>query len=353
MPLLNEPVRKRTRRPIPAADVVPAVATLRVSAAWGLPELLAEHGLHIEDALDEAGLERTLFRQRDNVFTYPQLERLFAVCGRQLRCDHLGLLIGQRSRLAEMGLAGDLAACAATVGEGIRIFIDNFNLHDTAATCTLIESSRHARFVYSVLEPGMQDTRQFQFGGITIALNIFQDLCGLEFAPAEVTFASRAPENLRAFQKHFRAPLHFDSDESALVFSRHWLDKPLPPVDLGRRAFIEAEVRRQREKMLADFPAIVRRIARKQLLLGNFTMDDVATRLSMHRRTLDRHLQDRGVQYGDLVESVKEGVARQLLRDTLMPIQRIAATVRFSSAANFATAFRRRVGMTPSAYRRA
>lgn len=353
MPLLNERVRKRTRRPIPAADVLPTFATLRVSAAWGLPDLLGEHGLRIEDALEEAGLERTLFQRRDNVFTYPQFERLFAVCGRKLQCDHLGFLIGQRSRLVEMGLAGDLAACAAMAGDGIRVFIDTFNLHDTAATCTLIESGRNARFVYSVLEPGMKDTRQFQFGGITIALNIFQDLCGPEFVPNEVTFASRPPDSLRAFQKHFRAPLRFDCDESALVFSRHWLDKPLPQVDPNRRAFIEAEVRRQQENMLADFPAIVRRIARKQLLLGNFTMEDVAACLSMHRRTLDRHLQERGVQYGDLVESVKEEVARQLLRDTTMPIQRIAATVRFSSAANFATAFRRRVGMTPSAYRRA
>jgi AraC-like DNA-binding protein len=350
---LDETTRKRTRRTVPAADVVPAVATLRVSAAWGLPDLLADHGLRLEDALEEAGLERTLFQRRDNVFKYAQLEKLFAVCGRKLQCDHIGLLIGQRSRLVEMGLAGDLASCASTVGEGIRVFIDNFNLHDTAATCTLIESGRHAKFVYSVLEHGMKDTRQFQFGGITIALNIFQDLCGPEFVPTDVTFASSAPDNLRAFQKHFRTPLHFDSDESALVFSRHWLDKPLPSVDPQRRAFIETEVRRQHDNMLADFPAIVRRIARKQLLLGNFTMDDVAACLSMHRRTLDRHLQERGVQYGELVESVKEDVARQLLRDTTMPIQRIAATVRFSSAANFATAFRRRVGMTPSAYRRA
>jgi AraC-like DNA-binding protein len=81
-------------------------------------------------------------------------------------------------------------------------------------------------------------------------------------------------------------------------------------------------------------------------------MPDIAAQLSMHRRTLDRHLQRSGIVYGELVESVKEDVARQLLRDTRMPIQRIAETVRFSSAANFATAFRRRVGVTPSEYRR-
>ncbi|HEX6570960.1 MAG TPA: hypothetical protein VF055_02980, partial [Steroidobacteraceae bacterium] len=37
--------RKGPRRRVADADVVPAVATLRVSAAWGLPDLLAEHGI--------------------------------------------------------------------------------------------------------------------------------------------------------------------------------------------------------------------------------------------------------------------------------------------------------------------
>ncbi len=74
--------------------------------------------------------------------------------------------------------------------------------------------------------------------------------------------------------------------------------------------------------------------------------------LSMHRRTLDRHLTAHGIAYGELVESVKEDVARQLLRDTNMPIQRIAEAVRYSSPANFATAFKRRAGVTPREYRR-
>jgi AraC-like DNA-binding protein len=332
--------------------VVPPLATLRVNAAWGLPDLLREHGVDLADVLLDAGLPPDLFTDRDNLFTYPQLERLFAVCERRMQCDYVGLLVGQRSRLVDMGPAGDVARCAGTAGAGLRVFIDNFNLHDTAATCTLIESDGYARFVYTVLEHGMGDTRHFQFGGITIALNILQDLCGDEFVPTQTNFASRAPTNQRAFQKFFRAPVRFDCEESSLIFGKHWLEKPLPEVDPARRAEAEERARRHHEQMLGDFPAIVRRIVRKQLLLGNFTMDDLAAILSMHRRTLDRHLQERGVQYGELVEAVKEDVARQLLRDTAMPIQQIAATVRFSSAANFATAFRRRVGVTPSAYRR-
>lgn len=340
------------RHYVPDADVIPPVATLRVSAAWGLPALLEESGVDFADALAEAGLPANLFDRRDNVFTYPQVERLLSVCERRLQCDHIGLLVGQRSRLADMGLAGEAAFCEPTAEAALRAFIAHFNLHDTAATCTLIESGPHTRFVYTVLEYGVQDTRHFQLAGITIAFNILQDLCGPDFVPSGVHFASRAPTNLRACRSYFRMTPLFDCDESSLTFSRKWLERPLPEMDEARRTEVAAQVAAQHQAMLTDFPAIVRRIVRKQLLFGDFSMDDVAAVLSMHRRTLDRHLQAHGVQYGDLVELVKESVARQLLRDTTMPIQRIAETVQFSSAANFATAFRRRVGMTPSAYRR-
>jgi len=93
-------------------------------------------------------------------------------------------------------------------------------------------------------------------------------------------------------------------------------------------------------------------VIRKQLIIGQGGMEDVAASFGMHRRTLDRHLQKHGVRYGELEESVEEEVARQLLRDTALQVQQVAESLRFSSAANFATAFRRWTGMTPSEYRR-
>ena len=81
-------------------------------------------------------------------------------------------------------------------------------------------------------------------------------------------------------------------------------------------------------------------------------MDEIAASLGMHRRTLDRKLQRRGVQFSELVESVKQEVARQLLRDTGLRVQQVAESLQFSTAANFATAFRRWTGITPSAFRR-
>jgi AraC-like DNA-binding protein len=45
-------------------------------------------------------------------------------------------------------------------------------------------------------------------------------------------------------------------------------------------------------------------------------------------------------------------VACQLLRDTHLQMQQIAASLCYANAANFSTAFRRWTGVTPRVYRR-
>jgi len=324
----------------------------RISAVWHLPEVLREFGIDLVDVLETAGVRTDIFDDRENRIAYPDFGRMLLACERLSGCDHIAFLIAKRTRLADFGVPAQAALCSESVGEALRTLTDNFTLHNSAAILSVITSGHFARFVYAIVARDMPDTRNFQLGAMTMALNILRELCGPGFQPTVVTFASRGPVDLRPVHRFFRVPLRFDSEESALVFERHWLDRPLPPVDPRVRQQAEAEVRAQRDLLMATFPDTVRRILRKQVLAGDCSMDQVAALLGMHRRTLDRHLQRHGTGYGELVAAVKSDAARQLLRDTGMEIQQIAASLRFSSAANFATAFRRWTGVTPSEFRR-
>src|SRR6476646_10661285 len=112
---------------IPDAEKAPFLPSLRVSAAWGLPQVLLEHDISIGDVLASAELPLDLFSSRENPITYPELERLLLVCEQRCQCDYFGFLVGQRSRLADMGLAGRVAFYQATAGDGLRAFIEHFN----------------------------------------------------------------------------------------------------------------------------------------------------------------------------------------------------------------------------------
>jgi len=341
-----------TRFLVPEADLRSGPGTARIGLARHLPEVLRELGVDVRDALEAAAVREDIFDDPENRIAYPQYARLLLTCERLSGCEHVGLLVGQRARLADFGLAGQVTLCGASVGEGLQRFVGNFNLQSSASTVSVDSSGGYTRFVYAITEPTMGDSRQLQLGAVAIVFNILQELCGNGWRPTVVTIASRGPSELRPCQRFFRAPLRFDSDESALVFEEHWLDRPLPTVDPLLRRRVETEARARQASIRADFAGSVRRLLRQRLQLGGFSMDQLAGLLGMHRRTLDRHLKRSGVAYGELLESVKREVAQQLLLDTELQVQSIAESLGYSSAANFATAFRRWTGRTPREYRR-
>lgn len=334
------------------SGVVLSTGMTQIGVVWRLPAVMRELGVDPHELLQATGLNPDLFGAPDNLIAYRDLERLVSTCAQRSNCEHVSLLIAQRSRLTDLGLAGRIALCGENLGDGLRQFVNHFNLLSSASTASLFTAGGYSRLVYAISEHGMPDTRHLQLGAIALAYNLLQDLCGPEWSPAVVTFACRRPSNLRPFQKHFRAPLRFDSDESAVIFGSRWLERPLPPVDPLVRHEVEATVQAQRAAMLTDFPVSVRRLLRRQLLIGDCSMNEVAALLGMHRRTLDRRLRRHGMHYGELLTSVMADVARQLLCDTDMQVQQIAESLHFSTAANFATAFRRWTGTTPSKYRR-
>lgn len=336
----------------PSAETMTAVPGMSTRYLRALPEIMRTLRLDPARVLHDARLAPEVLSATNRSISFPELEKLLLACERMAACDRVGLLLGSTLRLDDQGIAGKVARNCETVGEGLRAFVEVCNLHDTPATASLRVPGEQALFAWTLGEHCLVDTRHFDYMGMAASCNLLQDLCGQDWRPTAVRFASRHPVDVTAFDSLFRAPLEFDAGRSEIEFDARWLGQPLPTLEPAARMAVAVELQQARLDILADLPATLRRVLRKRLLLGDFSMDDVASQLSMHRRTLDRRLQRCSTTYGELLESVRDDISRQLLRDTQFSIQRIAESVRFSSAANFATAFRRRTGMTPTEYRR-
>jgi AraC-like DNA-binding protein len=323
----------------------------RVALFRRVPELLDAMGEDADAILASIGLARADFEDAENQMPYFQLEQLLVECGRRTGCDHFGLLLCEQSRLDDLGLPGRVARCANTVGEGLDALVRAYNLHRGGGIVNLIDTGELARFVYAIAMPGTRDTRHYQMGAITIMFNVLEDLCGPEWQANEVRFALRSPASVRPFHRLFRAPVHFDADESVIVFDSAWLSRALAAVDDSFRRSVAAELHWMRERAFEDFPGLVRDLIRKQLSSGPCSIETVAAMLSMHSRSLERRLARAGEDYSSLQQSVKHEIAVQLLRETAMSVQEIADFLRFSSAANFATAFRRWTEQSPTQFR--
>lgn len=330
---------------------LPSHGSVRAGLFCHLRDVLRGFGVDHRDVLAALRLDKALLDSPENHMSYRQAEQLVLMSEQWTGCDHIGLLVGQRATLLDMGWLGRLVACQSTAREGLQAFVNHFNVHNTAAIVTIARTNRFSRLTYAICTHGLRDTRHMQMGAVAFMFNMLRELCGPDWLPSRVGIAAYAPPDSRNLEHFLRAPVQFDQEESSITFEDRWLDTALAPVsDEEKRAVLsELEARRRAAKL--NFPTLVQFIQRKQLLLGGTSMKDVARLLSMHRRTLDRRLKEHGVQFRDLLETVKRDVACQLLVDTEMPVQQVAGALRYASAANFATAFRRWSGLTPSAYR--
>lgn len=81
---------------------------------------------------------------------------------------------------------------------------------------------------------------------------------------------------------------------------------------------------------------------------------EIARMVGTHEKRLGQIFRDRlGMTVSTFVSEERIRLGCSLLTDTAMNIQQIAEQAGFGTGANFTTAFRKRMGMTPSSYREA
>ena len=84
---------------------------------------------------------------------------------------------------------------------------------------------------------------------------------------------------------------------------------------------------------------------------GGLALPDLADIASLSPRTLQRLLEERGTSYRELMDAARFGKASHLLLETDLSATEIARLSGYTDSSNFARAFRRISGRSPSEYR--
>jgi AraC-like DNA-binding protein len=324
---------------------------LRIGATMGLPAVLRGLGVDPAPLLAEVGLELSLFDNPDNLLSFSARGRLLQHCVARTGCAHLGLLVGQRSGLQSLGLAGSLVKYSPDLETALRSLVRFFRHHTRGARATLTLDGQLAYFGYRIDQPRTAGMDQVGDGALAVMLNIMQSLCGPGWKPSQVTFAHRKPDNVEPFRQFFRAPLLFDAEQNALVFLADWLTYRLPGDDPELRRQLTTQIKAIEARHQDLFPEQVRSVLRAALLTERADADHIASLFSIHRRTLNRRLNEDGISFKDLVEEQRYEIARQTLLDTDLQVGDVAALLGYSEASAFTRAFRRWSGAAPAEWR--
>jgi AraC-like DNA-binding protein len=165
----------------------------------------------------------------------------------------------------------------------------------------------------------------------------------------EVWFRHEAPDYADQYPAAFGLPVRFGMRCNALIGRYDRLDDPLPRADSTLCDLLDQHAR----ALLARVPASdsfgdrVREIIAKELASGDPTAEHVADALGVSPRTLRRRLKDENTSHQQLLDDVRNELARSYLTEGKLGITEVAFLLGFSDASAFHKAFRRWTGKSP------
>jgi AraC-like DNA-binding protein len=264
----------------------------------------------------------------------------------------LGIYLGLQKRVSKYGYLGFAAMNAATIREAIEIAVKFGPIFTTAISLTLeVEGSTAIISAHEHADWGSaRDVGTFSF---VIGLGrMFSALTKQELSRDRwVEFRIAEPSYFPRFA-HLFPPARFDQPVQRVGFDAALLDQPLATPD--RAALRLAREQCERELAQLGFSSSIAAQVRRCIVYdaGIRSLEQVAQLLRTSPRTLKRRLAEDSTTFSDLIESERQARALLLLRLSELSVDAIAQRLGYSTATNFARAFRRWTGTTPAAHRR-
>lgn len=177
-------------------------------------------------------------------------------------------------------------------------------------------------------------------------------LFGREFMPLEIRMQRQRPINHAKLERVFRCVPVYGCEDNVLIVDLATLDKPLSYANLEVvRASEDAMDRYSSnwgERSLID---LLGAVLKELLPSGEPRQEDVAQRLDMTLRTLQRRLGEAGTCYRDVLNDTRHELALTYLRSEQYSVGEIAFLLGFSEVSAFTRAFRRWTGTSPREWR--
>jgi AraC-like DNA-binding protein len=179
-----------------------------------------------------------------------------------------------------------------------------------------------------------------------------REMCGVPVVPRRVHLAHRAPVDSSALHEALGCDLVFGADANRVEFDPEILRLPLLSADAPLHSLLDGQA--QKAMAARSSPSRLVGLVRASIadnLMAPRTLDAVASTIRLSPRTLQRRLGEEGATFQQLVDDVREQMARREIAAG-RGLAEIAANLGYASIPPFLRAFKRWTGMTPGAYRR-
>jgi AraC-like DNA-binding protein len=311
-------------------------------------EVARSVGLEPRTMLRKAGLPAASLDQQDLRIPVSAVRRLMEISAAESGVAEFGLRMAAQGGLANLGPVALVVREQATVGAGLEALARYIHIHNESMSLT-IEHQDDIVILHPVLR-GRRPPRQSTEWALGLVYCIVRSLFGRDWRALEVHFAHSGPADRSFYRQGFGCDVIFDSDVDAIVCAASDMDHPIPHANPMIARYVEARVEaiEQRHEHWDDK---VSELVRMLLPEGNCTIERVAEHFGVDRRTIHRHLLERGTTFTEILDTQRANLIERLIGDSNRPLAGIAELLGFSAQSAMARWFRARFGCSITQWR--
>lgn len=300
---------------------------------------------------ERLGIERSLLADIETRVPFELVIRAWAVAAELAGDDHFGLHFGERISIGAFDVVDYAARSCATLGDAlIRLVRYRRLLHD-AVYISLETEGDDVTIVHRMVGAHGPGVRHATEASLSSYVARGRALTGVDLTPRAVRFAHAAPADVSELGRVFRSPLTFNAPTDQLVIAASDLALPLEHDDAALREILDRQAEAMIERLPPTSGSFAPEVARALLPMipdGEPRIADVAARLGMSARSLQRKLAAEGESFTMLVDRVRRDLALRYLENAHLPMRDVAFLVGFSEPSAFSRAYRRWMGHPPT-----
>lgn len=328
-------------------------ALIRASSLKGFRELVSQLGGNPDVFLRQMEISPDLIDDDDGVYPLRSFVGLLELTAQEMQCPDFGLRLSEMHGSRHLGAVGVIGLHSSTVGDAIRDILEHLDYHCPAVVCGLDTRLCPGKttLTWDFALTDAPQRVQIDESGVG---NTYQELRILTqgaFAPVMVLFRHSLTKPLAVYEKYFHAPVFFEQEVNGVVMQSSVLDRPLPQANPLLHKLAIAYVCEGLERQRADIADQVGFLVRRLLPTMKCSLANVAQRLCVHERTLQRKLKQTGLVFEDIVDEVRKSRAEELLKQSTLPIAQIAELLGYAEQSSFNRACLRWFRTTPTRVR--
>ena len=321
-----------------------SIATLTEAIARTLEKYQVDAG----DVFERLELPREPYRDPDDRLPNSKMKEIWDEGVRLTGDPCFGFRVGMEFHVTNYHAVGYAWLGSATIREALERFVRYQKLISTAVDLAL-ESQDHS---LDLAIRGTELAREAVDAASCATVQVCRDVFGEHFAPIAVHMMRETPPCAADVRRFFGCEVHYGAADNLIRFSTAAVDERLPR---SNPALVQASEGVARDYIARmnnnDVVTKARVLLIGQLPDGEPSRKRLAEALHMSQRTLARRLSEQDYTFTSLVDEIRDNLARDYLRQSRFSITDVAFLLGFSDQSNFARAFKRWTGQSPTEFR--